>query len=263
MSGLQTNRIVAWQNGGQLAPVDGRRIYVRRTDGDGPLLLFLHGFPSSSYDWRTVLPLVAQRATLALDFLDFGLSDKPRDTVYSLFTQADIVQQLVGEEPRPVLVIAHDMGTSVTTELLARDLNGSLKFKLAGVLVLNGGMIVERASLTWAQQALRSPLGPILAQLSNRPVFVSQFSRLFSDTHPLSPADWPGVLQFAWGRRSGRDPNVLAGLRELRPAAPVRKLTMLGHDPQIEMPDQVAADIDELVRAVATGADRRVGGDAR
>lgn len=72
-------------------------------------------------DWRAV-----GRATLTLDFLGFGLSDKPRDCAYSLIGQADIVERLVGGEARPVIVVAHDMGTSVATELLARDLEGTL-----------------------------------------------------------------------------------------------------------------------------------------
>jgi pimeloyl-ACP methyl ester carboxylesterase len=187
MSAGPNQRLLAWQAAGTTVIVDRRRILVRRTVGDGPLLVFLHGFPSSSYDWRTVLPSLLDRPTLALDFL--GLSDKPPDAVYGLFTQADIVQRLIGAESARVLVVAHDMGTSVATQLLARDLEAALDFELAGVPLLNGGMIVERASLTWAQQALRSPLGPIVAPLSTRPVFHSQFSRLFSPAHALSVSE--------------------------------------------------------------------------
>ena len=50
--------------------------------------------------------------------------------------------------------------------------------------------------------------------------------------------DWPKPLGFVWGLQ---DPvastNVLAGLRELRPDAPVVELPGLGHYPQIEDPD--------------------------
>jgi pimeloyl-ACP methyl ester carboxylesterase len=157
--------------------VAGHRIFVRRREGAGPLLLFLHGFPSSSYDWRGTLALLGERATLAIDFLGFGLSDKPRRATYSLFAQADVVEQLVGDERRPVVLVAHDMGTSVATELLARDLDAALPFELAGVLLFNGSVIIERACLTWAQKLLRSPLGGALARRSNRRVFVRQFAR--------------------------------------------------------------------------------------
>lgn len=159
MTAAMTPRVLEWRAGGELVELGGNLIFVRRHDGAGPLLLFLHGFPSSSYDWRATLELLDKRSWLTLDFLGFGLSDKPRDAVYSLFDQADIVEQLVARDRRPVILVAHDMGTSVATELLARDLDGTLSFTLAGVLLFNGSVIIERASLTWAQTALRSPLG--------------------------------------------------------------------------------------------------------
>jgi pimeloyl-ACP methyl ester carboxylesterase len=181
--------------------VAGRRIFVREQPGSGVPVVLLHGYPSSSYDWRRLLERLRGRRVLCFDFLGFGLSDKPRDVVYSLFDQADIVTRLVGDDKRPVVVVAHDMGTSVATELLARDLDGTLKFDLAGVLLFNGGMIVERASLTWAQQVLRSPFGAVLARLSSGPAFINQFSRLFSPSHPLSPEE--GADQWALWRRAG------------------------------------------------------------
>jgi pimeloyl-ACP methyl ester carboxylesterase len=181
-----TPRVLEWRISGEAIDVGGDWIFVRRSDGHGPLLLFLHGFPSSSYDWRHTLAGLGDNATLALDFLGFGLSDKPPDATYTLFKQADIVERLAANQPRPVVVVAHDMGTSVATELLARDIEGTLSFKLAGLLLLNGSVIIERASMTWAQKALRSPLGAVFARLSNRRMFVRQFARLFSPSYPLS-----------------------------------------------------------------------------
>jgi len=291
MSGEFSRCVMNWRANGQMIPLAGRRVFVSRQDGTGPLLLFLHGFPSSSYDWKQVLALLPGSAAVAFDFLGFGLSEKPRDVVYSLFDQADLTEQLIGSEARRVVIVAHDMGTSVATELLARDLERSLSFTIGGVLLLNGGMIVERASLTWAQTVLRSPIGPLLARFSNRRVFVSQFGRLFSQAHPLDPAEaedqwalwsraggtriahrlinyidervahaqrwhhvlnnWPGDLRFAWGMRDPvATPHVLAGLRELRPAAPVTELADLGHYPQIEQPATIAGEIAALASRV-------------
>ena len=107
----------------------GRRIHVFERDGRGPLLVFLHGFPSSSYDWRLLLELETEHAVLAPDFLGFGLSEKPRDHDYTLHWQADLVEELVRRarrSPSQFFFVAHDMGTSVATELMARDLDGSL-----------------------------------------------------------------------------------------------------------------------------------------
>jgi hypothetical protein len=49
---------------------------------EAPTVLLLHGFPSSSYDLRAVIPRLGQRSWLSLDFLGFGLSDKPRPHRY-------------------------------------------------------------------------------------------------------------------------------------------------------------------------------------
>ncbi len=92
-----------------------------------PALILLHGFPSSSYDFRELMPLLGDHALLTFDFLGFGLSDKPAGHDYSLFGQADLVEELVRRHlpERSVFLVAHDMGTSVATELMARDLDGS------------------------------------------------------------------------------------------------------------------------------------------
>lgn len=259
------------------------QVFVRSAPGVGPTVLLLHGFPSSSYDFRDVTEGLGDRAWLTLDFLGFGLSDKPRPHGYSLFEQADIVEQVVAANVSgPVVLLAHDMGTSVATELLARDLTGRLGFDLRRAVLTNGSVIIERASLRPSQKVLRGPLGPLLSRLTNQRSFLRGFGRLFSTAHPLSPAEaeaqwallaraggnrilhllcaylservryaqrwhgavreWPKPLSFLWATA---DPvattEVLAGLRELRPAAEVIELPGIGHYPQIEVPAEFTA----------------------
>jgi pimeloyl-ACP methyl ester carboxylesterase len=162
-------------------------VFVRSAPGDGPAILLLHGYPSSSFDYRHVVPHLAGRAWLTLDFLGFGLSDKPRPHRYSLLEQADIVQSVVADSAQgPVVLVAHDMGTSVTTELLARDIHGQLPFELQKVVLSNGSVILRRASLRPIQKVLSGPLGPLIARLSNKATFSREFGRLFSADHPLS-----------------------------------------------------------------------------
>ena len=56
-------------SGGQLAYVDV---------GDGPPVLLVHGFPTSSYLWRREMWLLAQRMrVVAPDLLGYGESGKP------------------------------------------------------------------------------------------------------------------------------------------------------------------------------------------
>jgi pimeloyl-ACP methyl ester carboxylesterase len=236
-----TERVLEWEARGKSEPFRDCSIHTFRQQGEGPLLLLLHGFPSSSYDWRPLLELLPGANVLAFDFLGFGLSDKPRDSDYSLFWQADLTEELVRRhgEGRPVFVLAHDMGTSVANELMAREIEGKLEMELAGILLFNGSMVLEVASPTPAQRALRSRLGPLVARLSSERFFRHQFGSVFSAAHPLSEEeaadqwtlvchnggrtlghrlvsymdqrethaerwhgairDWPGALSLAWG----------------------------------------------------------------
>jgi len=182
-----TERVRAWQQRGESSEFRGHAIHTFRQQGEGSLLLLLHGFPSSSYDWRLLLEREPGRNVLAFDFLGFGLSAKPREHDYSLFWQADLAEELVRRHGggRPVFVLAHDMGTSVANELMARDLEGKLEMELAGILLFNGSMVLEAASPILGQRILRSRLGPLFARLSSERVFRQQFGSVFSAAHPL------------------------------------------------------------------------------
>jgi pimeloyl-ACP methyl ester carboxylesterase len=167
----------------------------------------LHGFPSSSYDWRHLLELRPRPAALAFDCLGFGLSDKPSDHVYSLGWQADAAQELVRRAGSPpVFVVAHDMGTSVATELMARDLRGELGMRMTGALLFNGSMLLHLASPTIGQKLLRSPLGPLAGRLTTARTFRTQFARVFSPSYPLSAeeaADQWSLVAHNDGQRIG------------------------------------------------------------
>jgi len=191
----------AWAARGRAEQFRGYSIHVHAEEGDGPLLVLLHGFPSSSYDWRALLDRGLGRAVLAPDFLGFGLSDKPRDHLYSLFWQADLIEALAGAAERPAFIIAHDMGTSVATELLARDLEGRLGFDLRGALLFNGSIVLDRASLTLGQRLLRGRLGGAFARLSSERFFRRALGEVFSDSHPLGDAE--AADQWALVRHNG------------------------------------------------------------
>ncbi|HMT05291.1 MAG: alpha/beta hydrolase [Solirubrobacterales bacterium] len=184
-------RVEAWRQKGGLEEFRGRRIHTFFQDGDGPLLVLLHGFPTCSYDWRYLVDLMPGRAILAFDFLGFGLSDKPRDHSYTLSWQADLTEELICRKwgNRPVCICAHDFGSSVATELLARDLADELRFDLGSMLLFNGSILVERSNPTLAQKLLRSPLGPLAARFSHEAFFRRQFASVFGGAHPMTDQD--------------------------------------------------------------------------
>jgi pimeloyl-ACP methyl ester carboxylesterase len=167
------------------------------------VLVLLHGFPSSSFDWRGLLDQELERAVLAFDFLGFGLSAKPREGDYSLFHQADLALELIRREvpDRPCFLVAHDMGTSVATELMAREISDELELELVGALLFNGSILLERASPTLGQKLLRTRAAPLFARLMNEPFFRRQFASLFSSEHPLE--DEEAADQWALIRHNG------------------------------------------------------------
>lgn len=90
--------------------------------GEGPPVLFLHGFPTSSFLWRREAWLLAQRTrVIAPDLLGYGESDKPDDVDLSERAQAGYVRELLDQlEVREVAVVGHDLGGGIA-QMLAVD----------------------------------------------------------------------------------------------------------------------------------------------
>jgi pimeloyl-ACP methyl ester carboxylesterase len=176
----------AWHGAGARVPCVAGNVFVR-TEGDvtkaTPILL-LHGFPTSSHDFVRVWSRLGRaRPLVTLDFLGFGMSDKPADFGYGLHEQADVVEEVLAKlGAKRAHVVAHDMGTSVATELCARRERKLLSFEVASLTLANGSVFIEMAHLQPAQKLLRAPtLGPMFAKLGNYPVFRRSMRRLFAE----------------------------------------------------------------------------------
>jgi pimeloyl-ACP methyl ester carboxylesterase len=188
--------------------VFGRDVFVlvEGSENTEPILL-LHGFPSSSFDFHLALPVLsAGRRVVVHDHLGFGLSDKPRDYSYSLIEQAEVaieVWRSLGITRGHI--VAHDYGTSVATEILARRARGLCPVDFASVTLSNGSVHIDLANLTPSQQILRRPvLGRIFATLSNPVVFRAQIRRILGDARAVPDEEldlmWAGVAR-AEGRQ--------------------------------------------------------------
>ena len=144
-----------WMESGRTIDAGGMRVFVYER-GEGPLVLLLHGFPTSSYDWRGVIEVLSKDfRCVALDFPGYGLSDKPDAWSYSIFQQTDVaeaVAQALGIDRAHV--VSHDVGTSVHTELLAREMDGRLGFEVLSSTFLNGSMLQGLATITPFQKLL-------------------------------------------------------------------------------------------------------------
>lgn len=153
--------VAAWEAAGTHVAVGSHRVWgalLRATDRAAhPPLLVLHGFPTCSFDWRPVLPaLRAERDVIVVDYVGFGLSDKP-DLRYGLRLYADCVEAVVAHfAVDHVDMVTHDLGDSVGGELLARSGEGTLGFTFGRRVVTNGSIYINFAQLTAGQQFLLS-----------------------------------------------------------------------------------------------------------
>jgi pimeloyl-ACP methyl ester carboxylesterase len=93
--------------------------------GEGPVVLFLHGFPLWSYEWREFIPLFSSRfRVIAPDLLGSGDSDKPEDAPLHIRAQAGYLRELLaGLGVDRFAVIGHGPGAGVA-QLLALDGDG-------------------------------------------------------------------------------------------------------------------------------------------
>jgi 2-hydroxymuconate-semialdehyde hydrolase len=114
MEAFATSLRKASVSGGELAYVDL---------GEGPVVVLLHGFPTSSYLWRAFVPALAMSGmrALAVDLMGYGAADKPDRAPLHVRAQAGYVMELLdllGVEE--CAVIGHDIGGAVA-QLLALD----------------------------------------------------------------------------------------------------------------------------------------------
>jgi len=281
--------VATWQSRGREIATPAGRIFAveHGPERSGTPVLVLHGFPTSSWDFADAIErLAAKRRVVTFDFLGFGLSAKPATAGYSLFEQTDIALAVAREFGiARAHVVAHDMGTSVATELCARREWSRLPLELATLTLMNGSVHVELAHLTLGQKVLRSRFGPLFARLNSRRTFGAQIKQVCAKKPSEDEIDamwelvarergaerlpqlihyvseryrfhdrWIGALTrldvptlVAWGER---DPvAVLAIAHALAseiPGARLKTWPELGHWPQVEDPARVVATIENF-----------------
>lgn len=106
--------------------VDGHRLFFREAgDPSSPTVVLLHGFPTSSYTFRGLIPQLADRYhVIAPDHLGFGLSDAPPvdQFDYTFDALADLTEGLL----RALGVVQYamyvqDYGAPIGWRLALRD----------------------------------------------------------------------------------------------------------------------------------------------
>ena len=157
-------------NGAQMAYVD---------EGDGPVVLFLHGNPTSSYIWRNVIPHVAaDHRAIAVDLIGMGDSGKP-DIDYTLQDHLAYLEgfvDAVGLED--ITLVLHDWGGGLGTYYAANHSENVravalMEAAVPPVLPIQSWEMLQPDEVRETYRAMRDPaVGPELIIQQN--IFIEQ-----------------------------------------------------------------------------------------
>lgn len=131
----------------KIAKIDGLEVFYREAGpADAPVIVLLHGFPSSSHMFRDLIPKLAGRfRVIAPDLIGFGYSARPPagEFEYTFDRLAAVVERLlVGHLALDRFTIyMHDYGAPVGFRIASRHPG-----KIAGIIVQNGNAYVEGIS---------------------------------------------------------------------------------------------------------------------
>ncbi|XP_039201681.1 mesoderm-specific transcript homolog protein isoform X1 [Crotalus tigris] len=207
----------SWRSSGSFFTYKSQNVFFRDSPGavgSSDIVVLLHGFPTSSYDWYKIWEALTQRfhRVIALDFVGFGFSDKPRPHAYSIFEQASIVEALLrhlGLLNQRVNLLSHDYGDTVAQELLYRyEHNKTGCIPINSLCLSNGGIFPEVHYPRFIQKILKDGalLSPILTRLMNYFFFAKSLAEVFGPyTQPSEAELWD-----MWTALRTNDGNLVA-----------------------------------------------------
>lgn len=180
-----------WYKSGDWLSISGHRLFVHFI-GHGMPVLMLHAFPTSSYDYSRLAPLLSDHYQLILfDYPGYGFSDKPREHSYSLFECADLLSAVAAHFGiQRAYVLAHDIGDSIALIALLKQ-----TVVIEKLILMNGSVVSipfdDPLMRTTQRLMLHSTLGPLIGKLGliNRVFFASTTKKLFSYPLPKQELD--------------------------------------------------------------------------
>jgi len=146
--------------------VEGLRIArVDEGPADAPAVLLLHGEPSWSYLYRTMIPplLAAGHRVVAPDLVGFGRSDKPADPRAYTYARhvAWMTAWLRALDLRDVTLFCQDWGGLIGLRLVAAEPDRFARVCAGNTYLPTGDERVPRAFHIWRAFARWTPVFPI------------------------------------------------------------------------------------------------------
>ncbi|MDP8921107.1 MAG: alpha/beta hydrolase [Pseudomonadota bacterium] len=203
---------------------------------DAPIVLFPHGYPCSSYEFRNLLPRLADRWRLiAPDYPGAGYSGTPEDFDYSFDGYADFLDSFVKELGlNRFALYLHDFGSPIGARLAIKAPE-----RVVALIMQNADIPYEDAlgpkyadiEKTWTLPV--SEMREKLAEAINEETFREEF---LNDVRPELAAHIPPDLwKLHWSlmtpKRKEIAVSLIAGLRENRAWFPQYRRYLSEHRP--------------------------------
>ncbi|MBL8020217.1 MAG: alpha/beta fold hydrolase [Leptospirales bacterium] len=108
-----------------------------REQGKGEPVLLLHGWPTSSFLWRNIMPIIAtNHRVIAPDLPGFGESDKPTDIRYSFEFFSTVLDGLVAQLGlNRFTLVLHDLGGPIGLYWALKNVTRIKKLVLLNTIV--------------------------------------------------------------------------------------------------------------------------------
>lgn len=149
----------------QYFPINNQKLHFI-DEGKGETILFVHGTPSWSFDFRNIIKHFKKTyRCVALDHIGFGLSDKPKNYDYSIQNHCKTLTQFIeNKKLENIILVVHDFGGPI-------GLNFTIKNpeKIKGLIVLNSWLWSSENDPDFIKmkKILKSPLLPFLYRYLN------------------------------------------------------------------------------------------------
>lgn len=127
--------------------VNGLNLFYREAGpADAPVILLLHGYPTSSFMFRNLIPILSQHYhVIAPDLPGFGYSDAPARDQYTFENLAKTMQSFVDELGlKRFAIYVFDYGAPVGFRLALAN-----QEKITGIISQNGNAYEEGLSTGW------------------------------------------------------------------------------------------------------------------
>lgn len=175
--------------------IDGVNVFYREAGPtDAPVLLLLHGFPTSSHMFRNLIPLLADRyRVIAPDYPGYGQSDAPDRSGfdYTFANLANVIEKLtVALDLTKYSMYVMDYGAPIGYRLALKHPE-----RVQALIVQNGNAYTEGLEAFWdpikaywADKSLAKR--EALAHLVTLDLTKFQYTDGVGDTSRISPDNW-------------------------------------------------------------------------